>query len=222
VTENSDRRQSVRPELSFGVDLRHRVERNLSFFSRRALENECLSPAVVAIVLVPCATVSEACVLLTLRANTLRRHGGQYGLPGGRLDPGETASEAVTRELREELRLEISRRDLLGALDDYPTRSGFRITPFVAWAADISEIYPDPAEIVQLFSVPLSEIDGAALPEPASFAGTDAPLIAIALPSLGNSVYAPTGAILYQFREVALQGRCTRVAHFEQPKFAHR
>jgi hypothetical protein len=124
--------------------------------------------------------------------------------------------------LREELRLEISRRDLLGALDDYPTRSGFRITPFVAWARDIGEIHPDPAEIVQLFSIPLSEIDDPALPEPESFAGTDAPLIAIALPSLGSSVYAPTGAILYQFREVALQGRSTRVAHFEQPKFAHR
>jgi 8-oxo-dGTP pyrophosphatase MutT (NUDIX family) len=208
--------------LSFGADLRHRVERNLSLFRRRALANESLSPAVVAIILVPGATTGDACVLLTLRPDTLKRHGGQYGFPGGRLDPGETASEAVIRELREELRLEIPHRDLLGALDDYPTRSGFRITPFVAWASEMSEIHPDTAEIGRLFSIPLSEIDGAARPEPASLAGTDAPLIAITLPTLGDSVYAPTGAILYQFREVALKGRSTRVAHFEQPKFAHR
>ena len=198
------------------------MERNLSLFSRRALENDSLLPAAVAIVLVPCAATSEACVLLTLRPDTLKRHAGQYGLPGGRLDQGETASEAVIRELHEELRLKISRSDLLGALDDYPTRSGFRITPIVAWAKDIRAIRPDPSEIVQLFSIPLSEIDAAALSEPESLAGSDAPIVSMALPTLGDSLYAPTGAIFYQFREVALQGRSTRVAHFAQPKFAHR
>jgi hypothetical protein len=37
---------------------------------------------------------------------------------------------------------------------------------------------------------------------------------------MGSEVYAPTAAMLYQFREVAMRGLATRVAHFDQPRFA--
>ena len=75
-------------------------------------------------------------MLLTLRASGLRAHSNQWALPGGRCDAGETPVEAALRELHEELGLELEPDDVLGMLDDYPTRSGYLITPVVAWAAD--------------------------------------------------------------------------------------
>ena len=42
------------------------------------------------------------------------------------------------------------------------------------------------------------------------------------LPTLGHHLYAPTAAMMYQFREVALRGEATRVAHFDQPDFARK
>src|SRR5436190_2154986 len=70
-------------------------------------------------------------LLLTLRAAGLRAHRGQWALPGGRCDAGETPLEAALRELHEELGLEPGRESVLGLLDDYPTRSGYLITPVV-------------------------------------------------------------------------------------------
>ena len=75
-------------------------------------------------------------MLLTRRAAGLRAHRGQWALPGGRCDEGETPVEAALRELHEELGLELGPDDVLGLLDDYPTRSGYLITPVVVWAAD--------------------------------------------------------------------------------------
>jgi hypothetical protein len=42
----------------------------------------------------------------------------------------------------------------------------------------------------------------------------------ISIPLVGTQIHAPTAAILYQLHEVALAGRETRVAHYEQPVFA--
>ena len=42
------------------------------------------------------------------------------------------------------------------------------------------------------------------------------------MPVGDNWIAAPTAAILYQFREVCILGRDTRVAHFDQPAFAWR
>ena len=77
---------------------------------------------------------TEASLLLTRRSLSLRAHGGQWALPGGRYEPDETAVEAALRELNEELALRIDASSVLGILDDYPTRSGYLITPIVAWA----------------------------------------------------------------------------------------
>src|SRR5882762_9578606 len=74
-------------------------------------------------------------LLLTLRASGLRAHSNQWALPGGRCDAGETPVMAALRELHEELGLELGPGDVLGLLDDYPTRSGYLITPVVVWAA---------------------------------------------------------------------------------------
>ncbi|MFP5019177.1 NUDIX hydrolase [Pseudonocardia phyllosphaerae] len=154
--------------------------------------------------------------LLTRRAASLRAHSGQWALPGGRIDAGETAEQAGRREVSEEVGLDLGPDRVLGLLDDYPTRSGYVITPIVLWAGDAGEPEPNPDEVAELHRLPLAEIDHE--PRFLTIPESDAPVIQV--PLLGRYVHAPTGAVLHQFREVVLQGRPTRVAHLEQPVFA--
>ena len=117
---------------AFKPDLRPRLTGNLAGFERRVIDNPDLRQAGVAIVVVNHEITGEACVLLTKRPESLRRHAGQWALPGGRLDGSETLEQAALRELHEELRLELAPDNILGLLDDFPTRSGFVITPVVS------------------------------------------------------------------------------------------
>ncbi|GEL22995.1 putative MutT/NUDIX family protein [Pseudonocardia sulfidoxydans NBRC 16205] len=157
-------------------------------------------------------------LLLTRRAPTLRRHANQWALPGGRLDPGETEIVAARRELDEELGLRLDDDAVLGVLDDYPTRSGYLITPVVLWGGPARDLTPNPAEVGSVHRVALREID--VEPRFLTIPESEAPVIQV--PMLGRFVHAPTGAVLHQFREVVLRGRPTRVAHLEQPVFAWR
>lgn len=199
--------------------LRARVERHLAAFPRQALPLSGRRHAAVALALVADAE-SRPCFVLTRRARGLRRHAGQWALPGGRLDPGETPEEAALRELREEVALELARDAVLGFLDDYATRSGFVITPVVVWGGGPVALQPDPAEVAEIHRVPLAELEGPEVPRLRAIPESDRPVIS--LPLVGTWIHAPTAAILFQLREVALRGRTTRVAHFEQPRFAWR
>ncbi len=161
--------------------------------------------------------VAGPAVLLTRRAPSLRVNAGQYALPGGGVDPGESAEDAARRELAEELGLALPAESVLGLLDDYPTRSGFVITPVVLWAGEHEEpLQPQEAEVAGVFRIPLRDLD--VDPRFVSIPESDRPVIR--LPLLGGHVHAPTAAMLYQFREVVLRRRITRVAHLEQPVFA--
>jgi 8-oxo-dGTP pyrophosphatase MutT (NUDIX family) len=157
--------------------------------------------------------------LLTRRAKGLRAHSGQWALPGGRCDQAETLLEAVLRELDEEVGLRLGESAVLGLLDDYPTRSGYCITPVVLWAGDNPHLQPNPREVASLHRIALSEImqpdavDFVAIPE------SDKKVIRIRVD--GSLIHAPTGAMIYQFREL-LAGRTTRVADLDQPVFAWR
>jgi 8-oxo-dGTP pyrophosphatase MutT (NUDIX family) len=194
--------------------LRSRVAEALRRFDRRPAGRPDLKPASVAIALIE----PGPAFLLTRRASTLRGHAGQWALPGGRTEPGETYGEAARRELTEELGLELGEEAELGLLDDYPTRSGYVITPVVLWAGTDPPLHPSPAEVSELHRVPLELID--VEPRFLTIPESDAPVIQ--LPLFGRFVHAPTGAVLHQFREVVLHGRPTRVAHLEQPVFAWR
>jgi 8-oxo-dGTP pyrophosphatase MutT (NUDIX family) len=194
--------------------LRERTAEALRRFERRPADRPDLKAAAVAIALVEAGPA----FLLTRRATTLRGHAGQWALPGGRTDPGETHGEAARRELAEELGLHLGPDAELGLLDDYPTRSGYVITPVVVWAGADPELTPNPAEVAELHRVPLELID--VEPRFLTIPESDAPVIQ--LPLFGRFVHAPTGAVLHQFREVVLHGRTTRVAHLEQPVFAWR
>ncbi|MDP1803853.1 MAG: CoA pyrophosphatase [Acidimicrobiales bacterium] len=185
-------------------------------FEHRPADRPDLKRAAVGITLV--AEPAGLVFLLTRRATTLRGNPGQWALPGGRAEPGETAGEAARRELSEELGLRLGPEAELGLLDDYPTRSGYVITPVVLWAGSDVELVPNPDEVGELHRVPLTQID--VEPRFLTIPESDAPVIQ--LPLFGRFVHAPTGAVLHQFREVVLHGRDTRVAHMEQPVFAWR
>ncbi len=206
-----------RPELRFEAVLQERVRSNLAAFERRALPLEGRRGAAVAVTLLADAE-ERACFLLTRRSARLRAHGGQWALPGGRIDPGESAAEAALRELAEELDLRLPAQSLLGLLDDYASRSGYVITPVVVWAGVAERIRPNPSEVAAAYRVPLVELERADAPRLRFIPESERPVIS--LPLVGTQVHAPTAAILYQLREVARRGRDTRVAHFEQPVFA--
>jgi 8-oxo-dGTP pyrophosphatase MutT (NUDIX family) len=172
----------------------------------------------VAVVVVP-DSAGRAAVVLTRRAMGLRAHGGQWALPGGGLDLGETPEIAALRELHEEVGLALPPDHVLGCLDDFPTRSGFVITPVVVWGS-AEPLRPDPREVAGAFHVPLADLLAPANVVTHTIPQSDHPLLALAI--LGTLIYAPTAAILHQFAEVAVLGKDTRVAHYEQPLFAWR
>jgi len=205
--------------LRFDPGLRDRITARLAAFERHAINDPSLRRAAVSVVIVGDED-AKASVLLTRRPTHLNRHGGQFALPGGRLDEGEGVIDAALRELHEELGLELDEDAVIGRLDDYPTRSGFRISPVVLWGGEAPRLMPDPNEVARVFHIPLSELDHPELPQTTESDAGEHPVLSVRLPTAGGSVYAPTAAVLYQFREVALRGDATRVRHYDQPRFA--
>lgn len=160
-----------------------------------------------------------AAFLLCRRAATLNRHGGQWALPGGRTDPGETPEQTALRELHEELGLLLDERHVLGRLDDYTTRSGYVMTPVVMWAPGVTELHPDPNEVAHAYRIGLHELQRPDSPRFVTIPESDRPVVQV--PVGRDLIHAPTGAVLLQFRWVALDGRADeRVDHLEQPVFA--
>lgn len=199
------------------------LSENFAGFKRLAQDNVGSTRAAVMLLVTRDPDTDEGSVVLTRRAKTLRRHAGQYALPGGRAEPGETPAETALRECREEIGLNPNAHQVIGLLDDFVTESGFCITPVVACMDETLTPVPDPGEVERVFHIPLSELADAKTE--VSRSETDESVrdgFSIMLPTVGHEVYAPTAAILFQFREVALLGRTTRVNDLGQPRFAWR
>jgi 8-oxo-dGTP pyrophosphatase MutT (NUDIX family) len=205
--------------VAFDAALRARLAANLSRHASAPPAPHALKRAAVCVLVIDDGR-GEAAFLLTRRAEHLSAHSGQYALPGGRIDGDESALEAARREAREEIGLELAAQHFLGALDDYPTRSGYLITPLVAWVAHGARLSPNPAEVAKVYRVPLAELGRPGSPQFVAIPESDRPVIRY--PLLGSLIHAPTAAVLYQFMEVAVLGRATRVAHLEQPVWAWR
>ena len=211
--------------------LRERIQRRLRGFEVRAAGDHAHRSAAVAVAVteegfgaalpgLPQHPLwsERAALILTRRSERLRDHAGQWALPGGRIEAGETPEQAALRELSEEVGLELDASAVLGRLDDFVTRSGFVITPVVVWAGAARACAPNPAEVQSIHRIPIDE-----------FMRTDAPILRVSddpmrpvllMPVADQWIAAPTAAVLYQFREVCIHGRTTRVGHFEQPAFA--
>ena len=238
--------------IALDDDLRERMRRHLDAHEVRTIADDGRKRASVAIVVVDSTaddhddpyevTVDElgvipgditgldgrmrnvsggASFLLCRRAARMNRHGGQWALPGGRVDPGETAVETALRELHEELGVDLDHTSVLGVLDDYATRSGYVMTPVVVWGGAGLELVPNPDEVAHAYRIGLHELCRDDSPRFVSIPESDRPVVQV--PLGGDLIHAPTGAVLVQFRWVAIDGRLNeRVDEFEQPVFAWR
>lgn len=200
--------------FEFTADLRGRVAAHLERHQPVELHAPDARQAAVGVVLIA-DDVGRACFVLTRRAQRLRRHSGQWALPGGRLEPGEAAVDAARREIHEEIGLCLAPDAALGRLDDFVSRSRHLIAPFVFWASGVRELAVNSEEVAAAYRVPLEQLDAPGNP-------VRQPLLHFNLEITGTSVYAPTAAILFQFRDLALHGRHITVSGEEQPYFAWR
>ncbi len=213
--------------------LRSLIRRNLGSFELRRAEPGAHRVAAVAVavaeegdgarldgIAAPSEWSREAALILTRRSLSLRNHPDQWALPGGRVDAGESAEQAALRELVEEVGLVLDPSAVLGRLDDFVTRSGFVITPVVVWAGPARTLVANPQEVASIHRIPVSEFMRADAPWLDREDDSEEPVLRM---PVGKSwIAAPTAAVLYQFRELCIEGRPTRVAHFEQPLFARR
>ena len=199
-----------------------KMRANINAFARQRIDERALRLAAVAIVVMRNTAGDEPGFLITRRGGRMRAHTGQWALPGGRMDSGETVVETALRELHEELGLALTESHVLGTLDDYATRSGYCITPVVMWAETASTLTPNPDEVAAVHHIPLSDLARPEVPHLERIPESDRPVLSIPFASLGQRVFAPTAAMIFQFSEVALQGRDTRVRDYDQPMFAWR
>jgi 8-oxo-dGTP pyrophosphatase MutT (NUDIX family) len=166
-------------------------------------------------------TAGGASILLTRRGSALSAHARQWALPGGRVDDGETPIEAALREISEEVGLDLDASEhLIGRLDDYPTRSGYVMSPFVFWVGSDREPIANPVEVASIHRIALGELARPDSPRFVRIPESDRPVIQV--PIGGDLIHAPTGAVIYQFRAVAYDGDSVRVDEYEQPVFAWR
>jgi 8-oxo-dGTP pyrophosphatase MutT (NUDIX family) len=192
------------------------VAARVAGFQRVPISRQGLRAASVAVCVLLQADVP--CLLITRRAAALRNHSGQWALPGGSREAGESAEDAALRELREETGVVAEAGDVLGILDDYATRSGFLITPVVVWGGPVGTLTKQASEVARMYVIPLADFDR----PPSLLRIPESPALVLRLALLDGWVYAPTAAIIHQFCQLALHGLTTRVAHFEQPVFAWR
>ena len=220
-------------QLTCNEALHERISANLHGFEVRSLAGKGFRQAAVALTVVDVAHAhgvygmaidefprEDAALILTRRSLKLKNHAGQWALPGGSVDAGEEPEDTALRELAEEVGLDLPRENVIGRLDDFATRSRFVVTPVVVWAGPGVEMKPNPAEVQSIHRIPVAE-----------FLREDAPLLEesvdgehpiLCMPVGESFIAAPTAAFLYQFREVAILGNHTRVAHYDQPFFAWR
>lgn len=198
--------------------LRGTIKENLASFPRRAAALPARRGlAAVALCVLDADTDPQ---LLLIKRVGRGLNPGQWALPGGRVDTDETPTGAALRELDEELGICQDHGAVAGLLDDYVTDSGYSITPVVVLPGGATFPRRNPAEVHSVHRIPVSRLLLDDLPRWRQTRDRG-PLLQMPL-RRNMVVHAPTGAILWQFREVALLGRPLRVNDLIQPAFTRR
>jgi len=194
------------------------MARRLAEFERMVMPDGDKPRAAVAILIAP--THDGPAFVLTKRARHLRRNPGNFALPGGHVDQGETIEAAARRETWEELGVALEEDAVLGLLDDFETLTGRIVTPVVLWSAVTITLQPNPEEVDEAWLVPLMMLDEPGSPRFIENRSGGRPILQMRL--MGKWINAPTAAWIYQFREVAVHGRTVRVTDVGQPGWTAR
>lgn len=211
---------SAAADAGASVPGRREIER--AFEARhpwRAPESGHARAAVAVVCTVDATTRAVDSVLLTRRASHLARHPGQWAFPGGRIEPGESAQDCARRECQEEIGLDLEPGSLLGRLDDFVTRSGFVISPFLFWHEGTSRFDIDTNEVSSVHVVPWNSFDRSDVPR---WRRSEDGQRLMAMPVEGTWVHAPTAAVLFQAFGVVWWQEWREVRGAEQPRFAWR
>jgi len=157
-----------------------------------------------AAVLVPLIDRTEnPTVLLTVRTAHLTAHAGQISFPGGRIEDDDAGPmSAALRETEEEVGIKRDQVDIVGRLNTYITRTGFRIQPYVGVLKPPLVLTPDPFEVAETFEVPLSFILSREMPQrhTRSFQGRDRYFYVFAYRD--RYIWGATAGMLQNFRQL--------------------
>ena len=95
-------------------------------------------------------------LLFEVRAATLRRQPGEVCFPGGMQEPGETPEVCALRETWEEMGIPREEIRVFGKSDFLCSHRGFLLQLAAVSPAGLAALRPSPAEVAEVFSVPLS------------------------------------------------------------------
>lgn len=189
--EGSEPRHEIADWRLLGVD----AERT------RRLQKHFPADPVPAAVLVALVDRPEGLtVLLTQRASQLANHAAQISFPGGRLEESDPdVASAAKREAQEEIGLDPSRVRVFGYLPDHLVISGFRVTPVLSLVTPPFDLVPNPAEVAEVFEVPVSHVFDRNNHKARLRRVGDEDLLLFDIPWQGQSIWGATAGMLLTF-----------------------
>lgn len=135
-----------------------KIQENLQRFSPTTLSPMGLLPSAVMLTLIPSS--NELSIIMTARSAHLNNHAGEMSFPGGRFDPqqDENLWKTALRETQEEVGISPEKHQLLGALDDFPTVTGYLIRPYISLYTGPTPVQykVNSEEVAHLVEIPLS------------------------------------------------------------------
>ena len=148
---------------------------------------------------------ADPSLLFTVRAEGMSRHSGEVSFPGGLRDASESLVETSLREAEEEIGLDRSFVEIVGALPSVHTNvSGILIQPYVGFVEATPTLTVNEAEIDEVLTAPLAllrEIEEAVeyhLPTGDRWRG-------FAYPLADHTVWGATGWIVHTLLTVVEQ-----------------